>query len=125
VTSVVVAVLGVVVPFFLGWGAGKVFMLEATECDHAFLVATLCTTSVGVTARVLKDLGASRSPEARIILGAAVIDDVLGLVILGAVSGAIAAAAQGVPFSVLSIAWITAAAMVFLIGALVIGVFVA
>jgi Kef-type K+ transport system membrane component KefB len=88
---------------------------------HAFLGATLSATSVGITARVLQDLGASRSPEARIILGAAVIDDVLGLVILGAVSGAIVAAAQGLPFSTISAAKTTAAATVFLVGALIVG----
>lgn len=104
ITSLIVAVLGVVVPFLLGWGVGKLFMPDASEYAHAFLGATLCATSVGITARVLKDLGASRSPEARIILGAAVIDDVLGLVILGAVSGAIVAAGQGLPFSPASIA---------------------
>lgn len=120
-TSFVVAVLGVVVPFFLGWGVGKVFMPEASEYAHAFLGATLCATSVGITARVLKDLGASRRPEARIILGAAVLDDVLGLVILGAVSGAIVAAGQGLPFSPASIAKTVGAATVFLVGALVLG----
>ena len=54
---------------------------------HAFLGATLTATSVGITARVLKDLGRSQTTEARIILGAAVIDDVLGLVILAVVGG--------------------------------------
>ena len=71
---------------------------------HAFLGATLAATSVGITARVLQDLGAAATQEARIILGAAVIDDVLGLVILGAVGGAIAAAAQETSVLVLSIA---------------------
>jgi Kef-type K+ transport system membrane component KefB len=69
-----------------------------------------------------QDLGASGTQEARIILGAAVIDDVLGLIILGAVGGAITAAAQGSSFSMLSVARTTAAAAVFLVGALVIGV---
>ncbi len=62
---------------------------------HVFLGATLTATSVGITARVLKDLGRSHTDEARIILGAAVIDDVLGLVILAVVTGIIAAANQG------------------------------
>ena len=59
---------------------------------HAFLGATLTATSVGITARVLQDLGKTDTPEARIILGAAVIDDVMGLVILAVVGGAITAA---------------------------------
>jgi Kef-type K+ transport system membrane component KefB len=120
-TSLFVAILGVVVPFALGWGVGMWLLPDAGPYVHAFLGATLCATSVGITARVLRDLGSSRSPEARIILGAAVIDDVLGLVILGAVGGAIAAAAQGNPFSFASAATTTAAAAAFLVGALVIG----
>jgi Kef-type K+ transport system membrane component KefB len=94
-TSLLVAVLGVVVPFALGWGVSAWLLPGASPYVHAFIGATLCATSVGITARVFQDLGASRTQEARIILGAAVIDDVLGLVILGAVSGAIGAAAQG------------------------------
>jgi Kef-type K+ transport system membrane component KefB len=112
-------------PFALGWAVSAWLLPGESLYVHAFIGATLTATSVGITARVFRDLGASRTPEARIILGAAVIDDVLGLVILGAVSGAIAAAAQGAPFSVLSVARITLAALVFLIGALTIGVFAA
>jgi Kef-type K+ transport system membrane component KefB len=121
VTSLLVAVIGVAVPFGLGWAAGTLLLPAASPYVHAFLGATLCATSVGITARVLQDLGASRSPEARIILGAAVIDDVLGLVILGAVAGAIAAAAQGQAFSLASVARTAGAAAAFLIGALLIG----
>jgi Kef-type K+ transport system membrane component KefB len=124
-TSLLVAVLGVVVPFALGWGVSAWLLPGSSPYVHAFIGATLCATSVGITARVFQDLRASRTQEARIILGAAVIDDVLGLVILGAVSGAIAAAAQGAPFSMLSVARISAAALVFLVGALVIGMFAA
>ena len=124
-TSVLVAVLGVVLPFAFGWGVGAWLLPEASPYVHAFLGATLTATSVGITARVLQDLGASGTQEARIILGAAVIDDVLGLIILGAVSGAVAAAAQGAPFSMMSVARITAAAALFLVGALVIGVLAA
>jgi Kef-type K+ transport system membrane component KefB len=121
VTSLFVAILGVAVPFALGWGVGMWLLPDASPYVHAFLGATLCATSVGITARVLQDLGWSRSQEARIILGAAVIDDVLGLIILGAVGGAIAAAAQGNPFSIASVATTTVAAAAFLVGALVIG----
>jgi Kef-type K+ transport system membrane component KefB len=121
ITSLFVAVLGVAFPFALGWGVGVWLLPDASPYVHAFLGATLCATSVGITARVLQDLGSSRSPEARIILGAAVIDDVLGLVILGAVGAAIGAAAQGRPLSIASVATTTAAAAAFLVGALVIG----
>jgi hypothetical protein len=85
----------VVTPFALGWGVGAVLLPEHSGYAHAFLGATLTATSVGITARVLGDIGKSRSPEARVILGAAVIDDVLGLVILAIVGGAIMAADQG------------------------------
>ena len=124
-TSLLVAVIGVIVPFALGWLVSAWLLPRSSPYVHAFIGATLCATSVGITARVFQDLRASRTPEARIILGAAVIDDVLGLVILGAVSGAIGAAAQGAPFSVLSVARITIAATLFLVGALAIGVFAA
>ena len=120
-TALLVAVLGVIFPFALGWGAGAVLLPDASPYVHAFLGATLTATSVGITARVLRDLGASRSPEARIILGAAVIDDVLGLIILGAVVGAITAAAQGLPFSIASIVRVTLAATAFLGGAFLLG----
>jgi Kef-type K+ transport system membrane component KefB len=121
VPSLLVAVLGVVTPFALGWGVGALMLPEHTAYVHAFLGATLTATSVGITARVLKDLGRSRSAEAKIILGAAVIDDVLGLVILAVVSGVITAAGSGTPFSLLSIGAIIGKSMVFLVAALVIG----
>ena len=124
-TSLLVAVLGVVLPFALGWAVSAWLMPSASAYVHAFIGATLSATSVGITARVFQDLGAAQTREASIILGAAVIDDVLGLVILGAVSGVIAAAAQGATFSVWSIARITAAAMAFLIGSLLLGVYAA
>jgi len=108
------AVLGVVAPFALGWGVGAWLVPEAGPYVHAFLGATLSATSVGITARVLKDLGRSRSPEARIILGAAVIDDVLGLVVLAVVAGVIGAADSGQPLALSSIALIVGKAVGFL-----------
>jgi Kef-type K+ transport system membrane component KefB len=120
-SSFVVAVLGVTAPFALGWGVGAWLLPDASRYVHAFLGATLCATSVGITARVLRDLGASRRPEARIILGAAVVDDVLGLMILGVVSGAIVAASKGEAFSWSGITRTVIAASGFLIGAIVIG----
>jgi Kef-type K+ transport system membrane component KefB len=120
-TAMLVALLGVVAPFALGWGAGAWLLPESSGYVHAFLGATLCATSVGITARVLQDLGSSRSPEARVILAAAVIEDVLGLVILGAVGGAIAAAAQGSALSAAPVVRAMGAATVFLVVALVLG----
>ncbi len=121
-TAMVVAVLGVVAPFGLGWLCGAWLVPEAGPYVHAFLGATLCATSVGITARVLRDLGRSQSQEARVILGAAVIDDVLGLVVLASVSGAILSAAEGGVFGATDIALVAGKAAFFLVGALVLGV---
>lgn len=81
----------------------------------------MTATSVGITARVLRDLGKTRSPEARVILGAAVVDDVLGLVILAVVSGVIQAADSGADFAYSDIALIVAKSAVFLFGAVFLG----
>ena len=121
--SLVVAVLGVVTPFALGWGVGALLLPDSSVYLHVFLGATLTATSVGITARVLRDLGRSQTPEARIILGAAVIDDVLGLIILAVVAGAIAAADAGGGLSYGAVGLVAFKAVAFLIGALVIGVY--
>jgi Kef-type K+ transport system membrane component KefB len=123
-SALAVAVLGVAAPFALGWGVGAWLVPDQGPYAHAFLGATLCATSVGITARVLGDLGRSRSREARIILGAAVIDDVLGLVILALVAGVIAAANAGGALSAIDVASILGKATLFLVGALALGVVV-
>jgi Kef-type K+ transport system membrane component KefB len=120
--SLAVAVLGVVTPWALGWWVGALLLPEHSVYVHAFLGAALTATSVGITARVLKDLGHAQSPEARIILGAAVIDDVLGLVVLAAVAAVIAAADSGAAFSYGAIALVLGKAILFLFGALWLGV---
>ena len=122
-SSVLVATIGVVGPFLLGWGVGAWLLPDESMFTHIFLGATLTATSVGITARVLKDLGRSKTNEARIILGAAVIDDVQGLVILAVVIGLIAAANQGMALSYAAIGLVLAKATVFLVGSLVLGVY--
>jgi Kef-type K+ transport system membrane component KefB len=82
-----VAIVGVVTPFLLGLLTGMWLLPDAGSTVHIFLAATLCATSVGITARVFRDLGRLQTREAKIILGAAVIDDVLGLIILAVVVG--------------------------------------
>ncbi len=121
-SSLLVAVLGVIAPFGLGWAVGAWLLPDHSAFVHAFLGATLSATSVGITARVLKDLGKSSSREARIILGAAVIDDVLGLVILAAITGIIEAANRGGELSAASIGSIFVKAVLFLVGSLALGV---
>ncbi len=123
-SSFLVAVLGVVLPVILGWGVGAWLLPEASPLAHAFLGAALCATSVGITARVLQETGNSRGTEARIILGAAVIDDVLGLVLLAAVSGAIASADGGTAPGALPIAMVSLKAAGFLVVSLLVGAWI-
>jgi Kef-type K+ transport system membrane component KefB len=88
---------------------------------HAFLGATLAATSVGITARVLQDLNRARSREAQVILGAAVVDDVIGLVILAAVTAVIGAADRGAAVSYGELAGTLLKAIGFLGGGLALG----
>src|SRR5262249_32837858 len=90
-----VAVIGVVTPIALGWAASAWLIPDTPMLVHLFVGATLSATSVGITARVLKDLGVTQEPEGQIILGAAILDDILGLIVLAVVGGMAAAAATG------------------------------
>jgi Kef-type K+ transport system membrane component KefB len=125
--SLAVATVGVVLPFFFGflyWAyVPHAASGGSTDLTTAaiFVGATLTATSVGITARVLSDLRRMNTLEARIIIGAAVIDDVLGLVILSVVSGLAAGASIGA----LSILRIFAVAVGFLVVAVLVGRFVA
>jgi Kef-type K+ transport system membrane component KefB len=121
-TSLLVATLGVVVPFAMGWAVSAWILPGEGPYIHAFLGATLTATSVGITARVLKNLDRSQSNETRVVLGAAVIDDVLGLVILAAVSGAIVATNRGGTIATGDVIFTLTKAVGFLPGALVLGV---
>ncbi|HEX8423982.1 MAG TPA: cation:proton antiporter [Pyrinomonadaceae bacterium] len=123
-SSLLVAVAGVIAPFFLGWGVAAYFIPDEARLGHIFIGATLCATSVGITARVLKDMGKLNTRVARIVLGAAVIDDVLGLIILAVVQGAIQATAAGTSLSLASVGIITLKAVGFLVVALLVGRFV-
>lgn len=84
--SLQVACIGVVAPIVLGLLALYVLMPHAAFSTSLFVAATLSATSVGITARVLKDMNKLNTREAKTILGAAMLDDVLGLVILAIVS---------------------------------------
>ena len=120
-SSLLVAVAGVIAPFFLGWGVSAYFLPNESRLAHIFIASVLCATSVGITARVMKDLGKLSTREARIILGAAVIDDVIGLLILAVVVGVVGAANTGVQFSLVGLGWIAAKALVFFSAAFAIG----
>lgn len=113
-----VAVVGVVLPFVLGtWIVGPLLMPGLSSSAYLFLGAALTATSVGITARVFRDLGKIHTNEARIILSAAVLDDVLGLIILAVVSALVTVGAVGLGV----ISWIVAKAVLFLVGSIVVG----
>lgn len=123
-SSTLVAVLGVIAPMLLGVGTSFMFHPGESFYLHAFVGATLCATSVGVTARVLRDLGYIQAREARIILGAAVVDDVLGLIVLATLTGVIAAAAGSGPgLSAGVLVAVAGKASIFLFGGVTIGYF--
>ncbi len=85
--SMSTAVIGVVVPSVLGFAVSYLLMPERDMTLHLFMGAALSATSIGITARVFKDMNKLQIPEAKIVLGAAVIDDVLGLILLAVVTG--------------------------------------
>ncbi len=113
--SVSVAVVGVVVPMIGGFGVSELFGYDAKTA--LFLGAALAATSVGITARVFSDLRALATVEARTVLGAAVADDVLGLVILTVV---VRIVSEG-SVSVLSVLGIFAVALAFLVATTAVG----
>ena len=125
-SSLMVATLGVIAPMILGYFVSSQLLPDTSWLTHLFVGGTLTATSVGITARVLKDLGKANTKEARIILGAAVADDVIGLVVLAVVSGLVTAAtgssgAGGV--SVGAVLWIVLKASLFLSLAVIVGRF--
>jgi Kef-type K+ transport system membrane component KefB len=126
--AAVVALVGVLIPF--GLGAGYWYFANPDLGAHPegvsitkialFVGATLTATSVGITARVLSDLEQMRTREARTIIGAAVIDDVLGLVMLALVVGLVA----GSDVTIGAVTWTLLKAVGFLVLAVVIGNFI-
>jgi Kef-type K+ transport system membrane component KefB len=118
-----VAVVGVLAPMALGYGVGRLMKPDESWMLHAFLGAMLAATSVGITARVLSDADALTRPFARVIMGAAVIDDVLGLLVLAVISGIITSAATGTVLAPTAIVLIVVKALAFLVGALGLGSF--
>lgn len=110
-----VALAGVLLPFAMGYAAALGFGLGHV----AALVgaAALCATSVGISARVLSDLGCLESPEGRVVLGAAVLDDIVGLIILAVVTDVVA----GTGIGLLHVTKISVVAILFFAAAIVIG----
>jgi Kef-type K+ transport system membrane component KefB len=117
--AVTVGLAGVVIPFGLGYASAVAFgiaPIPALVCG-----AALCATSVGISARVLSDLGRLESIEGRVVLGAAVLDDIVGLVILSIVASVVG----GTSVSILGVTRIAAIAVLFVVAAIVIGTRVA
>jgi len=96
VASLRVALIGVVMPMAAGLAGAWLLLPKGSPFVlDLFIGACLCATSIGISAQVLREKGASESMEGRIIVGAAVVDDVLGLLVLVAVSGMVGAASGG------------------------------
>ena len=132
--SLIVGIIGVVAPFGLGYFTVYTladlnfisFGSETAQFLTALTIgATLTATSVGITARVLSELGKLKSTEAKVVLGAAVIDDVLGLIILAVISGIISTSSisgtSDISISSTEILIISAKAFGFLILAILLG----
>lgn len=117
-----VAILGTVASFGAGWIASALVLSSAGTATHVFVASAITATSVGISARVLKDLGKTRSGEARTILAAAVLDDIIGLVVLALVSGWVASRGAGVAPSPGSIALVVVKTFGFFAVAIAAGV---
>jgi len=115
-----VAVLGVIAPFSMGFVVAWLVDPAASHAEHMFLAATLGATSIGITARVLRDLGQQYSDEAHVIVGAAVMDDVLGLIMLAIVSGIVVTGSAAVP----EILRTTLLATLFIVAVLILGPYI-
>jgi Kef-type K+ transport system membrane component KefB len=114
--AALVALVGVVVPFAVGYGV--MHWLGHPPLLAVFVGATFTATSVGITARVLADLGRLQDAAAKVVLGAAVVDDILGLIILAVVTGI----AQTGGVSAGSVALLSGKAVVFLVVAILVGI---
>ena len=117
--ATVVAVTGVVVPLALGYFAAT--QLGLAQVPALVCGAALCATSVGISARVLAELGWLDTTEGRVVLGAAVIDDIIGLIILAVVASVVA----GTTLSAASVGRIAGVAIAFVAGAVLVGSVVA
>ncbi len=115
--ALAVAIVGVVAPMLLGVYIVPLLLPGLSSNTYLFIGATLTATSVGITARVFRDLGKLQSAESQIVLGAAVIDDILGLIILAVVSAIVKTGAV----DIISVGIIILKALAFLVGAIYLG----
>jgi len=115
-TAAIVAVVGVVAPFAAGT-AGLVYLFHVSTVSAIFAGAALTATSIGITAKVLAELGQLSSKEGQIIIGAAVLDDILGIIVLAVVASLVKTG----EIEINSIIYLIITAGVFLVGAILIG----
>ncbi len=116
--AAIVAVVGVVAPFATGT-AGLVYLFNVPVIPAIFAGAALTATSIGITAKVLAELGQLSSKEGQIIIGAAVLDDVLGIIVLAVVASLVKTG----EVQIVNIIYLIISAGAFLIGAILIGRF--
>ncbi|NEQ33266.1 MAG: cation:proton antiporter [Leptolyngbya sp. SIO4C5] len=116
--AAVVAVVGVAAPFILGT-VGLVMLFHVAVIPAIFAGAALTATSIGITSKVLSELGQLKSTEGQIIVGAAVIDDVLGIIVLAVV----ASLAKTGEVDLLNVVYLIISASAFLLGAILLGKF--
>jgi Kef-type K+ transport system membrane component KefB len=116
--AAIVAVIGVVAPFAAGT-AGLVYLFQTPLVPAIFAGAALTATSIGITAKVLAEIGQISSKEGQIIIGAAVLDDVLGIIVLAVV----ASLAKTGEVQVTNIIYLVISAGTFLIGSILVGRF--
>jgi Kef-type K+ transport system membrane component KefB len=119
--AVRVALLGTFGSFLAGFALVSWILPDSTATSRIFVAASITATSIGITARVFKDLGQSRSKEARTILGAAVVDDIIGLVVLALVTGWVKSHIAGGPSVTASLFWILVKTTGFLVVAIFVG----
>jgi Kef-type K+ transport system membrane component KefB len=116
--AAIVAVVGVVAPFATGT-IGLMFFFGVPAIPAIFAGAALTATSIGITSKVLSELGHLKSQEGQIIVGAAVIDDVLGIIVLAVV----ASLAKTGEVDILNVVYLIVSATVFLLGSIFLGKF--
>ncbi|MGF1515233.1 MAG: cation:proton antiporter [Elainellaceae cyanobacterium] len=114
--AAIVAVIGVVLPFALGT-VSLITLFNVPTIPAVFAGAALTATSIGITAKVLAELKQLGSKEGQIIIGAAVLDDILGIIVLAVV----ASLAKTGEIDVLNIVYLIGGAATFLVGAILVG----
>jgi Kef-type K+ transport system membrane component KefB len=119
-TATTVAIVGVVLPLVLGYAA-VVGLLGLDRIPALVCAAALTATSIGISARVLSDIGQLKSREGQVVLGAAVLDDIVGLVVLSVVTGVV----TGGSWSVAGIILTTVISLGFVAAAVTVGPFLA